>query len=53
MFSARGAGIWGFSMFARDKVFALDEHMALDREGLEAFLKKHEGEDTSSLASHS
>lgn len=45
MFSARGAGILGFGMFARDKVFALDEHMALDREGLEAFLKKHEGED--------
>ena len=45
MFSARGAGILGFSMFARDRVFALDEHMALDREGLEAFLKKHEGED--------
>lgn len=45
MFSARGAGILGFSMFARDKVFALDEHMELDREGLEAFLKKHEGED--------
>ena len=45
MFSARGAGILGFSMFARDKVFALDEHMELDTEGLEAFLKKHEGED--------
>lgn len=45
MFSARGAGILGFSMFARDRVFALDEHMELDTEGLEAFLKKHEGED--------
>ena len=42
MFSARGAGILGFSMFARDRVFALDEHMELDREGLEAFLEKHE-----------
>ena len=45
MFSARGAGILGFSMFARDRVFALDEHMELDREGLEAFLEKHGGED--------
>ena len=45
MFSARGAGILGFSMFARDRVFALDEHMELDREGLEAFLEKHAGED--------
>lgn len=45
MFSARGAGILGFSMFARDKMYALDENMQLDVEGLRAFLEKHEGED--------
>ncbi|MCI6377870.1 MAG: acyl-protein synthetase [Clostridiales bacterium] len=45
MFSARGAGILGFSMFARDKIFALDEEMRLDVEGLRAFLERHAGED--------
>ena len=34
MFSARGAGILGFSMFGRDKIYALDENMQLDTEGL-------------------
>lgn len=45
MFSARGAGILGFSLFARDRIFALDENMQLDLNGLEAFLQKHQGED--------
>ncbi len=45
MFSARGAGILGFSIFARDKIFALDADMKLDENGLCAFLEKHEGED--------
>lgn len=45
MFSARGAGILGFSMFGRDKFYALDENMNLDIEGMNAFLAKHEGED--------
>lgn len=45
MFSARGAGILGFSMFARDKLYALDENMQLDVDGLTAFLEKHQGED--------
>lgn len=44
MFSARGAGILGFSIFARDRFFALDENMQLDIEGLENFLEKHKGE---------
>ena len=43
MFSARGAGILGFSIFGRDKVYALDENMELDIEALEFFLKKHIG----------
>lgn len=43
MFSARGAGILGFSIFASDRMFAFDDDMQLDVEGIKAFLKKHEG----------
>jgi phenylacetate-coenzyme A ligase PaaK-like adenylate-forming protein len=43
MFSARGAGILGFSLFGRDKVYALDENMKLDLEALDFFLDKHKG----------
>jgi hypothetical protein len=45
MFSARGAGILGFSMFSTDRMYALDDKMALDRDGIEAFLAKHAGSD--------
>lgn len=45
MFSARGAGILGFQMFGRDKIYALDENMELDIDGLKAFLEKHKDED--------
>lgn len=45
MFSARGAGILGFSIFAKDRFYALDENMQLDIEGMKAFLKRHEEED--------
>ncbi len=45
MFSARGAGILGFQMFGRDRIFALDENMELDIKGLEEFLEKHAGEE--------
>jgi len=45
MFSARGAGILGFSMFGRDKIYALDENMELAVEALLAFLEKHSGEE--------
>lgn len=44
MFSARGAGIVGFSTFGRDVTYALDEHMNLDLAGVEAFLEKHQDE---------
>lgn len=44
MFSARGAGILGFSMLGRDVTYALDESMTLDRPAVEAFLQKHAGE---------
>ena len=43
MFSARGAGILGFSVFASERCFALDQDMQPDLKAVEAFLKKHEG----------
>lgn len=45
MFSARGAGILGFSIFARDRLFALDANMNLNIDAMKEFLEKHEGED--------
>src|SRR4029077_13994591 len=44
-FSARVAGILRFSLFSTDRLYALDENMALDRAGIEAFLAKHAGSD--------
>lgn len=44
MFSARGAGILGFSMFGTKKIYALDDGMRLDAEGVRAFLERHRGE---------
>lgn len=41
MFSARGAGILGFSIFGFRKIYALDEDMRLDVEGLREFLDKY------------
>jgi len=42
LFSARGAGILGFSMFGQDLTYALDEHMQLDLPTVQAFLEKHQ-----------
>lgn len=44
MFSARGAGILGFSIFGADKTYALDDEMRLDVKAVEAFLEKHQGQ---------
>lgn len=44
MFSARGAGILGFSMFGSKRCYALNEDMELDVEGMKAFLEEHQGE---------
>ncbi len=44
MFSARGAGILGFSIFGSQRQYALDENMELDIEGIKTFLEKHQGE---------
>lgn len=44
MFSARGAGILGFSMFGSRRIYALDDNMKLDVEGVQAFLDKFKGQ---------
>jgi hypothetical protein len=43
LFSARGAGILGFSIFGRDRIFALDDSMKLNIDALVQFLYKHTG----------
>lgn len=43
MFSARGAGILGFSIFGADKVYALNDDMELDVKAIEQFQEKHSG----------
>ena len=43
-FSARGAGILGFSMFASKRIYALDDDMKLDVDDLKEFLSIHHGE---------
>lgn len=42
-FSARGAGILGFSTFGRKHFYALNDDMSVDWEGLTAFLEEHQG----------
>lgn len=44
MFSARGAGILGFSIFGADRTYVLNDDMELNVELLEAFLEKHQGQ---------
>lgn len=44
-FSARGAGILGFSMFGTNRTFALNKNMELDLEVIQAFLEKHKESD--------
>ena len=43
-FSARGAGILGFSIFGTKKIYALNDEMQLDLEGLREFLDKYKGQ---------
>jgi len=43
MFSARGAGILGFSIFGSDRVYALNDDMEINVPVVEAFLEKHNG----------
>lgn len=44
MFSARGAGILGFSIFASQRIYALDKEMNFDVEKVKSFLEKHKDE---------
>lgn len=41
MFSARGAGILGFSIFGTNKIYALDDEMRLDVDAVLEFLDSH------------
>ena len=43
-FSARGAGILGFSMFGTRITFALNENMELNANAINSFLEKYNGE---------
>lgn len=43
-FSARAAGIRGFSLFGRYRTFVLKEDMSLDMDALDEFLDQHEAE---------
>ncbi len=44
MFSARGAGILGFSIFGAKKIYALDDDMKLDVDGIREFLENFSGQ---------
>jgi hypothetical protein len=44
-FSARGAGVLGFSIFGQDVTYALDENMQIDIPNIEAFLNRHLDQD--------
>ncbi len=44
-FSARGAGILGFSLFGQDVTYALDDAMNIDVQGIRAFLERHSNQD--------
>lgn len=41
MFSARGAGILGFSIFGRKKIYALNDNMELQLDALKEFIAEH------------
>ena len=44
MYSARGAGIIGFSIFGRDSTYALDSEMKIDINKVAEFFEKHQEE---------
>lgn len=45
MFSARGAGILGFTMLGRDITYALDDNMNLNWESVDQFCKKYQDQN--------
>jgi phenylacetate-coenzyme A ligase PaaK-like adenylate-forming protein len=44
LFSARGAGILGFSMFGSKRIYAFNEEMELNLEQIQLFIDQHKGE---------
>jgi hypothetical protein len=44
-FSARGAGILGFSTFGRDVTYALNESMELDLASINSFINRHQDQE--------
>lgn len=44
MYSARGAGIIGFSIFGKDSTYALDSEMNIDIDKVTEFFEKHQDE---------
>jgi len=44
MFSARGAGILGFSVFGTKKIYAFNDEMQLDVEALQSFLETYKNQ---------
>lgn len=44
VFSARGAGILGFSMFGLDVTYALNDQMSLNLAAIDSFLERHAGQ---------
>lgn len=44
LFSARGAGILGFSVYGRDLCYALDQDLRLEEEKIREFIVRHKGE---------
>lgn len=44
MFSVRGAGVLGFSIFGSERVYALDDEMRLDLATVTDFAERHKGE---------
>ena len=45
IFSARSAGIIGFSMFGKDITYALDENMELDTKKVNEFAERHKNQE--------
>ncbi len=44
MFTARGAGVLGFSIFGSKKIYALDDDMKLNVEAVQEFLERFKGQ---------
>jgi phenylacetate-coenzyme A ligase PaaK-like adenylate-forming protein len=49
LFSARGAGILGFSMLGRQPFYALDDDMQLDVDGILSYLERQQGQGETDL----